>query len=44
MINVQHLIDLYGELSVNYAGQLVRWLDIGIWSAIEDMAQTFVGL
>lgn len=44
MIDIQFIIDKYGEWSLNYAGEFVRWIDIGIWSAMEDMAQTFVGL
>lgn len=33
----------FGAWGLNYAGSFVYWFDIGIWSALEDQAQTFLG-
>ena len=40
---VEYLIYHYGHISANYIGNVVRWADVGIWSAVEDARQIFLG-
>lgn len=45
MLDIGWLVAVFGEWSVNYAGQFVEWLDIGVWSGMfEDSPQWYVGL
>lgn len=38
------LLYWYGTVSMNYAGVVQRWIDIGVWSALENEPQRWVGL